>query len=88
MTTTLILTINISDHFQSRVKMIKAIKWTDEVVEAAPYKTTIDTINKYNCKIAVHGDDKTTDETGVDTYDAVKVAKRYAEVPRTGSTFS
>lgn len=66
--------------------MVKAIKWTDEVVEAAPYKTLEDTLMKYNCDIAVHGDDKTT-ENGEDTYDAVKVAKRYAEVPRTGSIF-
>ncbi|KAG4068249.1 hypothetical protein HA402_007769 [Bradysia odoriphaga] len=65
-----------------RVKMVKAIKWTDEVVEAAPYKTTIATINQYNCDVAVHGDDKTT-ENGEDTYNAVKVAERYAEVPRT-----
>lgn len=63
--------------------MIKAIKWTDEVVEAAPYKTTIATLNEYKCDIAVHGDDKTT-ENGEDTYDAVKVAQRYAEVHRTG----
>ncbi len=65
--------------------MVRAIKWTDEVVEAAPYKTSIDTLDKYNCDFAVHGDDKTT-ENGVDTYDSVKIAKRYKEVPRTGWT--
>lgn len=63
--------------------MIKAMKWTDEVIEGAPYKTTVDTLNEYNCHFAVHGDDKTTDN-GEDTYDSVKVEKRYAEVPRTG----
>lgn len=65
--------------------MVKAIKWTDEVIEAAPYSTTIETLNEYNCDFAVHGDDKSTDN-GDDTYDSVKLAKRYAEVPRTGLT--
>lgn len=60
------------------------MKWTDEVIEAAPYKTTIDTLNRHNCDFAVHGDDVTTD-SGEDTYDSVKKSKRYAEVPRTGS---
>ncbi|KAJ6647398.1 Ethanolamine-phosphate cytidylyltransferase [Pseudolycoriella hygida] len=65
-----------------RVKMVKAIKWTDEVIESAPYKTSIQTLNDYNCDFAVHGDDKSTDN-GEDTYDLVKKAKRYVEVPRT-----
>lgn len=74
-----------SRKYVCRVKMVKAIKWTDEVIEAAPYKTTIDTLNEHNCDFAVHGDDKTTDN-GEDTYNSVKKAKRYVEVPRTGWT--
>lgn len=67
--------------------MIKAIKWTDEVVESAPYQTTIETLNRYNCNFAVHGDDVTT-ENGEDTYGPVKTSKRYKEVSRTGINFT
>ena len=28
--------------------MVRAIKWVDEVVEAAPYVTTLDTLDKYS----------------------------------------
>lgn len=67
--------------------MVKAIKWTDEVVENCPYNTTVETLDEYKCDFAVHGDDKSTDN-GDDTYNLVKMAKRYAEVPRTGWTLT
>ena len=35
--------------------MVKAIKWVDEVVEAAPYVTTLETLDKYGCDFCVHG---------------------------------
>lgn len=35
--------------------MVKAIKWVDEVVEGAPYVTTIESLDKYNCDFCVHG---------------------------------
>lgn len=35
--------------------MVRGIKWVDEVVEAAPYVTTIETLDKYNCDFCVHG---------------------------------
>lgn len=40
---------------EERYKMVRAIKWVDEVVEGAPYVTTLDTLNKYNCDFCVHG---------------------------------
>lgn len=68
---------------QERYKMVRAIKWVDEVVENAPYVTTIETLDKYNCDFCVHGDDITLTAEGIDTYHLVKEQKRYREVKRT-----
>lgn len=35
--------------------MVKAIKWVDEIVQGAPYVTTLETLDKYNCDFCVHG---------------------------------
>lgn len=35
--------------------MVRAIKWVDEVVPAAPYVTTLETLDKHNCDFCVHG---------------------------------
>lgn len=40
---------------EERYKMVRAIKWVDEVVEDAPYVTTIETLDKYICDFCVHG---------------------------------
>nr|XP_019939992.1 PREDICTED: ethanolamine-phosphate cytidylyltransferase-like isoform X2 [Paralichthys olivaceus] len=61
---------------EERYKMVRAIKWVDEIVEGAPYVTTLETLDKYNCDFCVHGD-------GKDTYDEVKRAGRYRECKRT-----
>lgn len=37
--------------------MVRGIKWVDEVVEDAPYITTLETLDKYNCDFCVHGGD-------------------------------
>ncbi|GIY90459.1 ethanolamine-phosphate cytidylyltransferase [Caerostris extrusa] len=55
---------------QERYKMVRAVKWVDEVVEGAPYITTIDTLDKYDCAFCVHA-----------VY--VKAAGRYKECKRT-----
>ena len=68
---------------QERFKMCKAIKWVDEVVMDAPYVTTIETLDKYNCEFCVHGDDITLTADGRDTYEMVKAAGRYKECKRT-----
>ncbi|XP_077979718.1 ethanolamine-phosphate cytidylyltransferase-like [Glandiceps talaboti] len=66
-----------------RYKMVRAIKWVDEVIEDAPYITTLETLDKYECDFCAHGDDITCDENGLDTYRIVKGAGRYKEFPRT-----
>ena len=35
--------------------MVRAIKWVDEVVEGAPYITTLETLDQYQCDFCVHG---------------------------------
>ncbi|KAI0228125.1 Ethanolamine-phosphate cytidylyltransferase [Lamellibrachia satsuma] len=62
---------------EERYKMVRAIKWVDEVVEAAPYVTTVEMLDKYDCDFCVHGDDITTTYDGTDTYVVVKTAGRY-----------
>lgn len=68
---------------QERYKMVRAIKWVDEVVEGAPYITTLETLDKYKCNFCVHGDDITLDASGEDTYRYVKESGRYKECKRT-----
>ncbi|XP_073947089.1 ethanolamine-phosphate cytidylyltransferase-like isoform X2 [Choristoneura fumiferana] len=68
---------------EERYKMVKAIKWVDQVVEGAPYVTTLETLDKYQCDFCVHGDDITVTADGIDTYHLVKSAGRYREVQRT-----
>lgn len=68
---------------EERYKIVKAIKWVDEVVEDAPYITSLDTLEKYNCDFCVHGSDITVDSEGLDTYRFVKAAGKYKECQRT-----
>ncbi|CAI6361755.1 unnamed protein product [Macrosiphum euphorbiae] len=68
---------------KERSKMVRAIKWVDEVVEGAPYVTNLETLDQHNCDFCVHGDDITVTADGVDTYHLVKKANRYKEVKRT-----
>lgn len=68
---------------EERYKMVRGIKWVDEVVEGAPYVTTLETLDKHDCDFCCHGDDITMTADGVDTYHLVKTAGRYKEVQRT-----
>lgn len=68
---------------EERYKMVRAIKWVDEIVPGAPYVTTLDTLDKYNCDFCVHGNDITLTVDGKDTYEEVKNAQRYRECQRT-----
>ena len=42
---------------EERVKIVKGIKWVDEVVENAPYLVQLEVLDKYNCDFCAHGDD-------------------------------
>ncbi|XP_057295243.1 ethanolamine-phosphate cytidylyltransferase-like isoform X2 [Hydractinia symbiolongicarpus] len=68
---------------EERYKMVRGIKWVDEVVKGAPYVTTLETLDQYNCDFCVHGDDITCTADGTDTYHIVKSNGRYKECKRT-----
>eukprot|EP01126_Amoeba_proteus_P053168 TRINITY_DN6469_c0_g2_i14.p1 TRINITY_DN6469_c0_g2~~TRINITY_DN6469_c0_g2_i14.p1 ORF type:complete len:348 (+),score=43.23 TRINITY_DN6469_c0_g2_i14:129-1172(+) len=68
---------------QERYAAVRACKWVDEVVEGAPYVTSLEFLDKYDCDFCVHGDDLVTDATGGDTYREVKAAGRFRTIPRT-----
>ncbi|XP_076810520.1 ethanolamine-phosphate cytidylyltransferase-like isoform X2 [Clavelina lepadiformis] len=68
---------------EERYKLVAAIKWVDEVVENAPYCTTLETLEKYDCDFGVHGDDISITATGEDAYHIIKNAGKYREVSRT-----
>uniref|UniRef100_A0A8C5QEI0 ethanolamine-phosphate cytidylyltransferase n=1 Tax=Leptobrachium leishanense TaxID=445787 RepID=A0A8C5QEI0_9ANUR len=68
---------------EERYKMVRAIKWVDEIVPGAPYVTTLETLDKYNCDFCVHGNDITLTVDGKDTYEEVKTAGRYRSCQRT-----
>ena len=68
---------------QERYKMVRAIKWVDEVVEGVGYVTQIETLDQNDCDFCVHGDDITLSADGSDTYQNVKEAGRYKECKRT-----
>ena len=62
---------------QERYKMVRSVKWVDEVVEAAPYTTELETLEKHDAEFCVHGDDITLSADGRDTYHIVKAAGKY-----------
>ncbi|KNC48561.1 ethanolamine-phosphate cytidylyltransferase [Thecamonas trahens ATCC 50062] len=63
--------------------MLRACKWVDEVVEAAPYVTQVSVLDEHNIDFCLHGDDPTFTADGTDCYAEVKAAGRYREYPRT-----
>ncbi|CAH1793347.1 unnamed protein product [Owenia fusiformis] len=68
---------------RERYKMVRAIKWVDEIVEDAPYITAVETLEENNCDFCAHGDDVTLSADGKDTYHIVKDAGKFQMFPRT-----
>lgn len=68
---------------EERYSAVRACQWADEVVEDAPYTTSLEVMDKYNCDYCVHGDDIVLNADGVDTYHEVKSAGRFKTVQRT-----
>ena len=62
---------------EERYKMVRSVKWVDEVVEGSPYVTTLETLDDNQVEFCVHGDDITLGADGKDTYHIVKDAGRY-----------
>lgn len=40
---------------EERYRMVRGIKWVDEIVEGASYVTNVETLDKYGCDFCVHG---------------------------------
>jgi len=70
-------------HEDDRYFCARACRWVDEVVEAAPYVTYLETLEEYDCDFCVHGSDITLDANGNDCYALVKEANKYEEIERT-----
>ncbi|EDQ91057.1 uncharacterized protein MONBRDRAFT_20281 [Monosiga brevicollis MX1] len=68
---------------EERYKLVKAVKWVDEVVTDAPYTFNLDFLEQNNCDFVVHGDDITTNADGEDAYHIAKKSGRYKEYQRT-----
>lgn len=70
---------------RERYAAVRACKWVDEVVEDAPYITSLEIMDRHGCDICVHGDDLVVTTDGKDSYAQVKMAGRYRECKRTTS---
>ncbi|CAG8463522.1 91_t:CDS:2 [Diversispora eburnea] len=68
---------------EERYAAVAACKWADLVVPDAPYITSLQVMDQYDCDFCVHGDDTTTTADGSDCYQEVKDAGRYRECKRT-----
>ncbi|KAE8799649.1 phosphoethanolamine cytidylyltransferase [Hordeum vulgare] len=70
-----------------RMKMVRAVKWVDDVIPDAPYAITEDFMNKlfneYNIDYIIHGDDPCLLPDGTDAYALAKKAGRYKQIKRT-----
>lgn len=65
-----------------RYKLLRAIRWVDELVEKAPYVPTIDTLEKYRCQFCVHGEEPALGVDGTDYHQPVRTAGRYKDLVR------
>jgi ethanolamine-phosphate cytidylyltransferase len=68
---------------RERYESVRGCKWVDEVVEDAPYVTTLEIMDQYGCEVCIHGDDLSIGADGKDTYQVVKDAGRFVECRRT-----
>jgi ethanolamine-phosphate cytidylyltransferase len=52
-------------------------------VPDVPYTTQIDWLDRFGCDVCIHGDDIVLNAEGVDCHSEIKLAGRFATVPRT-----
>jgi ethanolamine-phosphate cytidylyltransferase len=57
---------------EQRYKMMRGVKWVDEVVEGSTYFPTEETLRTHNCDFATHGDDLSVTKDGRDPYQILK----------------
>lgn len=68
---------------RERIEHTRANRWSDEIVENAPYVTEPSWMDRYGCMYVVHGDDITLDADGKDCYRVAKDLGRFRVVKRT-----
>jgi ethanolamine-phosphate cytidylyltransferase len=66
-----------------RTEIMSQCKWVDEVYCGAPYDQTIETLDKYNCDYAAHGDDLCLNADGEDACLPIKKLGRFKVLKRT-----
>ncbi|WVZ08055.1 hypothetical protein V8G54_021401 [Vigna mungo] len=73
--------------YYSRLVMVNAVKWVDEVIPEAPYAITEEFMKKlfdeYKIDFIIHGDDPCVLPDGTDAYAHAKKAGRYKQIKRT-----
>ncbi|OHS93562.1 cytidyltransferase-related domain containing protein [Tritrichomonas foetus] len=70
-------------NLKERMEIVSACKWVDQVVPDAPYTPSLEWIDRYNCDVAIHGDDVVYNENGENCYIELIQKNRFATVPRT-----
>ena len=66
-----------------RQAILKAVKWTDETFDDAPYDVDVELLDKVNCRYYVHGDDPVYNKDGECFNDILKGKDRFKEIKRT-----
>ncbi|KAG9392755.1 Cytidylyltransferase [Carpediemonas membranifera] len=68
---------------EERYEAVRAVKWVDQVHEASPYVTYIETLDKLNCDFVCHGEDITLSADGNDCYSIAQREGRFQFIHRT-----
>ncbi|XP_074647276.1 ethanolamine-phosphate cytidylyltransferase-like isoform X2 [Tubulanus polymorphus] len=70
--------------YEERLKLLKSIKWVDEIYPSAPYLLGPETLKDAGCDFCAHGDDlPISAETGCDPYAKLKEAGKFKVFKRT-----
>lgn len=70
---------------EERYEALRGCKWTNYVVENAPYNTRLKDIDRFGVNYVVHGDDISLDENGNNSYQEIIDSGRLKIVKRTES---
>ncbi|KAF7678796.1 putative ethanolamine-phosphate cytidylyltransferase [Astathelohania contejeani] len=68
---------------KERGEVVRACRWTGEVVEGSPYATCREVYIKYGCELVMHGNDASINTSGDDTYMEPKINNEFSEFERT-----
>ena len=66
-----------------RASIIESCKWVQECLHDTPYTTSEQTLDEYNCKYYIHGDDPCYGEDGYDICARLAERGRFKLIKRT-----